>query len=282
MPSTELPVSAIILSLNEETRIRRCIESLLTLNIPIFLVDSGSADATADIAREYGVAVHHHIFVNYADQRNWAQDNLPITTEWVLHIDADESLTHELRSHIVSLFRQHRDPPADGYYMSRRTYFLTKWIRHGGHYPRYHLRLFRKAKGRCESRAYDQHFLVNGQVAKIKGDLENDVAASIADWLERHARWARAVANETLQDEEIPGRLFGTPIERRRWLRKNVYGNAPRMLRAFAFFLYRYIVRLGFVDGKEGLIFHFLQGCWFPFYVDALRFEHEKHSSESQ
>ena len=277
-PRPAAPLSVIILSFNEETNLPACLDSLNGLHCSVFVLDSFSTDKTPQIARDRGVSFHQHVFENYALQRNWSQKNLPIETSWVLHLDADERLTPELVTEINSLMQA---PPAgvNGFMLRKRTIFLGKWIRHGGHYPAYHLRLFRADSGRCEDRLYDQHFIVDGPVKKLNSDYLDIIASNISSWTLRHARWAQAEAREMLTTERI-GRqvdpdLMGTPIERRRWLR-NSYGSAPIFVRSVLYGFYRYVLRRGFLDGKEGLIFHVLQGFWFRFLVDSLIYEQRK------
>jgi hypothetical protein len=177
-----------------------------------------------------------------------------------------------------ALFNDGDPVGVDGLLMSRRTVFLGRPILHGGHYPAYHLRLFRRTLGRCEDRLYDQHFLVPGATRQITGDLVDVITSDLTVWMIRHAKWGAAEAEETATNGEtsaggVDARPTGTPIERRRWLKKSVYERAPLLLRAFGYFVYRYVFRFGFLDGKEGLIFHFLQGCCFRFYIDAKIYE---------
>jgi len=273
--ATSCSISVVILTLNEEANLPACLESLRGLECAVFVVDSGSSDRTLEIARQYSAIIKHHDFENYAVQRNWALDNLPIDTPWVLNLDADERLTPELRDEITQALEQ---PPANvsAFLLRRRTVFMGRWIRHGGHYPSYHLRLFRKGTGRCESRRYDQHFLTDGTIARLKHDYLDVVASSLLTWTVRHARWASMEAGEMRGSGEV-GRqvtptLTGDPIQRRRWWR-NLYATGPLFLRALAYWVYRYFLRLGFLDGREGLIFHFLQGFWFRFLVDAMIYE---------
>src|SRR5262249_46652403 len=133
--------------------------------------------------------------------------------------------------------------------------------------------------GRCEERPYDQHYYVSGAVGKLSGDLLDVITADISVWIARHTAWGIAEAREQLTVKEtrpanrVQGSLTGSPIERRRWLRTSLYDKAPLFLRVFAYFIYRYFFRLGFLDGVEGLIFHIMQGFWFRFYVDAKIFE---------
>jgi glycosyltransferase involved in cell wall biosynthesis len=281
-----LPVSVVILTLNEEANIEDCLQSVCEWAGEIFVVDSGSHDRTVEIARRFTERVVLHPFENYSSQRNWAQQNLPLTNEWIFHIDADERVTPELAESFQKLFTSGSPGDADGFLISRRTIFMGRAIMHGGHYPAYHLRLFRRHKGRCEDRLYDQHFILDGPVRTIPGDLIDVITSDLTVWLIRHARWGAAEAHEMSVsadsgDNRLIGRPSGTPIERRRWLRSSIYGKAPLFLRAFAYFFYRYFLRLGFLDGREGLIFHFLQGCFFRFYVDAKIYEMRKGMNRS-
>ena len=150
---------------------------------------------------------------------------------------------------------------------------MGRWIKHGGHYPSYHLRLFRRDVGRCEDRLYDQHFLVDGPVRVLQHDYIDVVSTNLNTWLFRHVRWAEMEATELsarvlTEEGRVQPTFWGTPIARRRWLRTDVYYRSPRYLRAFLYWFYRYVLRLGFLDGKEGLVFHFLQGLWFRLLVD--------------
>ena len=160
----------------------------------------------------------------------------------------------------------------DGYLISRRTIFMGKFIRYGGHYPVYHNRMFRIAKGMCETRLYDQHFIVDGIVEKLSGDII-DVTDDLDDWFNRHMKWAEMEAEQILgknkKNKLVESKLAGTPIERRRWMKNNLYYKMPLFLRCLIYFGYRYFVRLGVLDGYKGLIFHFLHGFWYRFKVDT-------------
>lgn len=273
-------LSIIILTKNEEANLPDCLASIATLDAEVHVVDSGSTDRTMEIARTAGCKVSEHPFENYAAQRNWALRELPIATEWILNLDADERLTPSLAREVQQLMA---DPPAhiDGFMLRKRTYFMGRWIRHGGHYPSFHLRFFRRGRGRCEDRLYDQHFVVDsGRVATLRNDYIDILTDSLSRWTERHNRWAELEAREILSTTTGPGRLKGklrgTPIEKKRWLREDFYQKFPLFARPLLYFIYRYFLRLGFLDGTEGLIFHFLQGFWFRFLVDAMVFEDRK------
>ncbi|MBI4445042.1 MAG: glycosyltransferase [Acidobacteria bacterium] len=267
--STRLDV--VILTFNEAANLPEALKSLQGLACDLYVVDSGSTDQTAAMARSAGALVVFHPFENYAAQRNWAQRHLPLKNDWILHLDADERLTPELVSEINRLL-QRKEVPASGFLIRRRTIFMGRWIRYGGHLSSYHLRLFRRSLGSCENRLYDQHFLVQGRVEHLQNDFINVIITDVHEWTLRHARWAELEARELFsgdQTSQLAGCALGTSQQRKRWLRNSFYYRCPLFARAFAYWLYRYFLRLGFLDGKEGLIFHFLQGCWYRFLVDC-------------
>lgn len=277
-----LPISVIILTFNEEVNVCACLESVAGWCDDLWLVDSGSTDRTLALAATYTQKITSHPFENYARQRNWAQTTLPLKHQWVLHLDADERVTPELRAAIQNFFVKGLDQQVNGAIFSRRTMFMGRWIKHGGHYPVYHTRLFRRDKGHCEERLYDQHFVVELPVKKLEGDLIDILTSDLDVWSQRHIRWAGLEAEETsnvaVQTDQVVARLNGSPIERRRWLRTKLFRRVPLFARAFGYFFYRYVLRRGFLDGTEGLIFHFLQACWFRFYVDAKIWEMRKRA----
>lgn len=279
------PVAAVVLTFNEERNLPECLASLAGWVDQLFVVDSGSTDRTVDIARDAGAVVVAHPFEHYGAQRNWAIDQLPITAPWTLHIDADERITAELRDAVTAALAT---DPTDvaGFLVSRRTIFMGRWIRHGGHYPAWHLRLMRTGAGRCEDRLYDQHFYVSGAVRKLQGDLIDTLTPDVATFTARHLRWATLEAAEHDASPEARGRIRGrlatdNAIEQRRWLR-DWYARMPLFVRPTAYFVYRYVVRLGFLDGRAGLVFHVLQGFWFRFLVDALILERRLRRSKER
>lgn len=264
-----LSISAIILTYNEEANIEDCIKSIYGWVDEIFIVDSYSTDKTLEIAKKYTDKIYQHAFENYAQQRNWAQDNLPINKEWVFHLDADERVSPGLRCELQKIFSSCID--VNGFIFPRTVIFRGKWLKHGWLYPVYHLRIFRKNKGRCEKRLYDQHYIVEGKVLMLESNLLCIVEPDLNLWREKHKRWANLEAQEILLNknkfEDI--RFVGTSIVRRRWLKEKVYYRLPLFIRPFIFFLWRYIIKLGFLDGKEGMIFHFWQGLWYRLLVDT-------------
>lgn len=269
-----MTLSVVLLSFNSEATLGATLASAQLVSEDIHVVDSGSTDKTLAIAAGAGAHVVQHPFENYGRQRNWAIDNLPLKYGWQLHLDADERLTPELVERINGL-KAGFPAGIDGYFIPRLTYFLGHPIRHGGMYPIWHMRLFRSGKGRCEDRKYDQHFRCDGPTAQIDAAMIDDVRMSLSEWTARHNRWADAEADELLNPSEagvIAGRFAGDPVQRKRALRGG-YNRAPRFLRAFGLFFYRYVLRLGFLDGMPGFIFFVLQTFWFRFLVDAKIYE---------
>lgn len=281
----KLPISVLILTKDEESNIRECLESVKWTD-EIFIIDSGSSDKTLEIAGEYTKKISYHPFENYSKQRNSALSALPIKNKWVLNLDADHRISEKLRKEIFKNFENRINDNIKGFLISRRTIFMNRWIRHGGHYPTYHAVLFRRGCGFCEDRLYDQHFVVNGTVKILKGDIIDIITASIAEFIERHNRWSMLEAAEFLSGKtpEKPGTVkpdpFGNPMERRRFLR-HTYNRSPLFIRAFLYFLLRYFFKLGFLDGKEGFVFHFLQGFWYRFLVDAKIYEIRRRKEKS-
>ncbi|MDI6717474.1 MAG: glycosyltransferase family 2 protein [Patescibacteria group bacterium] len=256
----KFPISAIILTYNEELNIDNCLKNINDLCDEIFIVDSYSTDGTKQIANRYGVKFIQHSFKNQADQFNWALDNLPIKNEWILRLDADEYLTEELKNEII---KKIKNIPNDvvGFYLNRRVYFMGKWIKHGGYYPTWILRLFRRGKARSEQREMDEHIvLFEGRAGKFENDFIDDNKKDLTWWIEKHNNYALREAREALLGN------YGRGMKKK-------YYKLPLFCRVVAYFIYRYFFRFGFLDGKEGLIFHFLQGFWYRFLVDAKIYE---------
>lgn len=271
-------VSVLILTHNEEGNIGKCLQSMQPLDAAVYIVDSGSTDATLDICRSYGATIAQHPWKGYADQFNWGLDHFAITTGWIVRMDADEEMTPELVQALREFLRR---PPAgvNGVWVRRRVHFMGRWIRHGGYYPTWLLRVFRAGLGRCEQRWMDEHIVVSaGETLRLPADIIDDNTKDLTFWTDKHNRYADREVLDLLAHEagaEAAARPDGQAGVRR-WLKYKVYGRVPLFARPLCYFLYRYFFRLGFLDGKEGLIFHFLQGFWYRFLVDAKLFEYRR------
>jgi glycosyltransferase involved in cell wall biosynthesis len=269
-------LSVVILTYNSGVALRATIGSAAKISDDIYVVDSFSSDNTCAVARESGANVVQHEFRDYAAQRNWAIENLPLKHQWELHLDADELLSEDLIGELEALKLHGVPAHINGYHVPRLVRFLGRPIRHGGMFPIWHMRLFRRAKGRCEEREYDQHFLVANPTARLRGAIVDDIRMPLREWVSRHNRWSDAAVRDLLRDGKggpvLQPNLFGSPLERKRSF-KSLYNRFPLFTRAFLLFTYRYIFRLGFLDGTEGTIFFFLQTFWYRFLIDAKLFE---------
>jgi glycosyltransferase involved in cell wall biosynthesis len=269
-------LTALVLTYNEELNLPACLESLKPLQCEIVVVDSGSTDRTVEIAEAAGTGVIYHEFHSQAQQVNWALEHLPVETEWVLRLDADERLTPELAQELGSNLST-PEQGINGYYIKRRVYFMGRWIRHGGYYPTWLLRVWKLGTARAEERLMDEHMiLAHGKAAFLDHDILEDNQKGLFEWVEKHVRYSTREAQASIagpNTREIRPSLFGPPETRRRWLRNRIYHRLPLFLRAFLYFAYRYVIRLGFLDGRRGLVFHFLQGFWYRFQVDAFILE---------
>jgi glycosyltransferase involved in cell wall biosynthesis len=275
------PVSVVVLTFNSEATIGATLDSAAGLSDDVHVVDSGSSDATLAIVAAKGAKLAAHPFENYGAQRNWAIANLPLRHSWQLHLDADERITPELKAEIAALLAAPVPEDIGGFYIPRLVHFHGRALKHGGMYPIYHMRLFRTGRGSCEARKYDQHFRADGRTEKLRHPMIDDIRLSFGEWTNRHNRWADAEVDEILE----PGGAgviqagSGDPVAEKRRAR-GWYYRAPLFWRAFALFFYRYVVKLGFLDGKEGLIFYVLQTLWFRFLVDAKLYERQQRKGE--
>jgi glycosyltransferase involved in cell wall biosynthesis len=268
-------VSAVILTFNEARNIDACLQSLAGWTAEIVVVDSGSTDDTVTIARAHGATIVTHPFETHAKQWRWALDSLPLKTDWVLALDADQRVTPELRGAIVTALADPGRAAVRGYFVNRRQIFRGRWIRHGGYYPKYLLKLFRRdAVSLDEADLVDHHFLVDGAVATLAGDMieDNRNEAAIFDWTAKHNRYAVLQARQEIAARAAAAPIafdavWGHPDERVRWL-KQQWARLPLFVRPCLYVFYRYVLRLGFLDGREGFIFHVLQGFWYRLLVD--------------
>lgn len=273
-------LSVIILTKNESSNLPFCLQSIQSIGVEIFVVDSGSTDRTIEIAKQAGCQVVHHPFQNQAQQLNWALQNLPITTPWIMRLDADERLTPELVEELKQVLPT-TPKEITGYQVKRRVFFMGRWIRHGGYYPTWLLRVWRTGMGSCEQRWMDEHIILSsGKIANLQHDIIDENQKGLSFWTDKHNHYADREVKDLLNlTEEEDNLLKGNPpsqATQRRWVKKNLYARSPLFIRAFIYFLLRYTIGLGFLDGIQGLIFHFLQGFWYRFLVDAKIYEIRK------
>lgn len=263
-------VSLIILTRDEVQNLPATLESLAPLGAPVFVVDSGSADGTQDLARSHGCTVVEHPFTTQAQQLNWALESLPIVTDWVMRLDADERLTPELARELPRVLAE-APPAVTGFEVNRRVYFWGRWIRHGGFYPTWLFRVWRTGSARSEQRWMDEHMVSSGgEIRRLENDIIDENHKGLAFWVDKHNRYADREVKDLLAIEEERSRIAITgQAGQRRWLKANLYARSPLFLRAIAYWFFRYFVKLGFMDGLPGFVFHFNQGLWYRLLVDA-------------
>ena len=266
-------ITAVILTKNEELNIRRCIESIIGLADHIVVVDSGSTDQTLETARELGAEIYQHVpFEHYARQFNWALDNVDIRTKWIFRIDADEAVTPELREEIIQACRNHQDDDVNGFVMRFRLFFMGRFLRHGGAYPIYKLTIFKHGYGRFEDRPMGEHVILSeGRTLDLKNDCLHLDYKNLTAWIDKHNWYATREVNDyfTGRDQCPAENTLYHHAHRTGRLRDNLYYKLPMFWRVRLYFWYRYYFKLGFLDGKEGKVYCFLQAYWYRFLIDA-------------
>ena len=272
-----MSLAVVILTYNEERHILRALASVGEIASEIFVVDSFSSDRTTDLARAQGAIVLQNTFVNQARQFQWALDHAPITASWIMRLDADEVIEADLAARI-------RDElpclgsDVVGVNLKRKHIFLGRWIRHGGRYPLVLLRIWRRGHGRIENRWMDEHIIVwGGRTVTFDGGFADHNLNDLGFFTDKHNKYATReavdVINQRLglfpRDIELCANAHSSQAAIKRFLKEKVYNRIPYQLSAPAYFLYRLIFQFGFLDGKEGLVYHGLQGLWYRFLVGA-------------
>ncbi|MBY0588069.1 glycosyltransferase family 2 protein [bacterium] len=294
MSTDRVPVSVVIPVLNEERNIAACIASVAWAD-EIFVVDSGSRDKTVALADDLGAEVVSFRYeVGGPRKKNWSLDNLPFRHEWVLLVDADERITPELEEEIRALFD--RGPTCRGYYLNRMHLFLGRWLRHGGNYPSWNLRLLRRDAGRYERLGTEdlqsagdvevhEHILLDGPAGYLNAPMLHEDFKDLSHFIDRHNRYSTwdARMREVLQSgtdriDSIPSKFSGSPVERKRWLKKWwVHLPFKPLLR----FLYMYVVQCGFLDGKAGFYYSAFKAVQ-EFHISAKIYEQSLRSDKDK
>lgn len=280
----KLDLSVIILTGNEELHIRRCLDRICDVAREVFVIDCYSKDKTVEIAREYpNVTILQNKWVNYATQFNWALENAPVKTNWVLRLDADEYLSEELKSELREKLPI-LDENITGIVVPLQRVFMGKNINHGIAKGIKMLRFFRYGKAKSEVRQMDEHIeLLEGESVEFKGSFSDDNLNNISWWTQKHLGYAVREAVDLLNieyelskshDSDDVSKIDAQALAKRR--KKYVYAKKPLFLRSFIYFLYRYVVKLGFLDGVEGFCWDFFQGWWYRTLVDAKIYEARK------
>ena len=272
-----LSLTAIVLTFNEEIHIERSLANLRGLTQRLIVVDSFSTDRTVELAKAAGAEVFQRPFKHQADQFQWALDSCEVATDWVLRLDADEyfepAALAEIRARLVTM-------PADvtGVELKRKFVFMGRWIKWGGYYPMILTRIWRTGAARIEQRWMDEHVvLTRGRAVRLEaGDLVDESLSGVDAWMAKHNRYATRQMVDFINrehplfaiDEAVETR-GGSQVRWKRFLRNRVFGTAPLYFRSIGYFLYRYVFRLGFLDGRQGLVFHTLHALCYFLLIDA-------------
>ncbi len=272
-------ITAIILTYNEELHIERCIRSLQVVTNEIIVLDSFSTDRTVVIAKELGAQVLKNKWVNHSVQFNWGIENANITTQWILRMDADEylseDLVNELKEKLPIL-----ENDVTGLTLNYRHYFCGRWIKHGTRYPIPLLRIWRNGAGKIENKWMDERVVLSeGRTIQLKSDFIHDDLNDLTFFIQKHNGYATREAIDML-NKEYKAYQEEEPVTSKShinlYLKNKFYSGSFLFIRVFVYFFYRYFIRLGFLDGIPGLVYHFLQGFWYRFLVDAKIYELKK------
>jgi glycosyltransferase involved in cell wall biosynthesis len=272
-----MDLAVIILTYNEERHISRALASVAGIAGEIFVVDGFSSDNTTELARAHGATVLQNRFVNYAKQFQWALDHAPITASWIMRLDADEVIEADLAQRIGDELPGLAGDIV-GINLKRKHIFLGRWIRHGGRYPLVLLRIWRRGHGRIEDRWMDEHMILwGGRTVTFEGGFADHNLNDLTFFTDKHNKYATREAIDVINERR---HLFHRDVDLvkeqgsrqaaiKRWIKQRLYNRIPYQISAPAYFLFRLIFQLGFLDGKEGLVYHGLQGLWYRFLVGA-------------
>lgn len=277
-------LAVVILTHDEALHIGRAIDAVSPIASEIFIVDSGSTDATVEIARARGANVLQNPWTNYSTQFQWALDNAPISADWIMRLDADEIIDAPLAVEIA------RRLPTLGaevaaVNLKRRHIFLGRWIRHGGRYPLVLTRIWRRGQGRIEARWMDEHIIVwGGTTVTFVHPFSDHNLNDLTFFTDKHNRYASREAADVLirrhalfpTDDALAQAASSWQASLKRLVKERLYNHLPFPAATLGYFLGRYIIQLGFLDGREGLIYHWLQGYWYRFLVGAKIMEFER------
>lgn len=268
--------SFIILTFNEEIHLPRLLDSIRELGAPVYILDSGSTDNTLEIAEQFKAQVKVNKFENHPKQWDFALKNFDVKTPWIIGLDADQIVTPELFN-LLKNFKDEDYKNINAIYFNRKNFFQGTWIKHGGYYPFYMLKMFRTGIGFSDlNENMDHRFVAPGKSSIWKDGylLEENLKENDTEfWIAKHRKYSKLIAEEEYErlysnrSQTVDPLFFGNPDQRRAWF-KRLWWNLPLGLRPYLYFSYRLIFKLGILDGKTGIYFHYLHALWFRKLVD--------------
>lgn len=277
-------LTTIILTFNEELNIKECIESVKEISNRIIVVDSFSTDTTVEIAESLGAEVYQNKFINQSSQINFALNNLQIDTEWIMRLDADERLSPAASEEIFEFF-QNDNKKINGIVVPFEVKFLGKNLRHGGIFPFRKMIIIRNGFAKMELRQMDEHFyLLSGETTELKSLSFHHDYKDLSMWIDKHNKYSsREVLDYFNSESTVNNNVnLNTRAKIKRFIKFNIYYKLPLSSRAYLYYLYRYYIKLGFLDGTEGKIFAFMQAYWYRFLVDAKIYEQKNNKDSSK
>lgn len=277
-------VTIIILTKNEEINLPDCLDSIKGFASRIIVVDSGSTDNTVNIAKNYSCEVFEHSFVNYAKQFNWALDNCNITTKWSFRLDADERLTPNLVDELTQIMKDHDSDDINGVTMEAWLYFMGRKIKHGGAQKR-KLMMFKTGIGRIEDREMDEHtILLAGRSISAKNRFIHYDFKSMDFWINKLNWYATRETQDYFDFRSGKNAAIGSKndksVSKLRNKKFGLYYKFPLFFRCWIVFVIYYFFHFGFLDGKEGFIYHWTYHRWYRTLVDAKIYERLKNEKD--
>lgn len=270
-------ITAIVMTKNESENIRDCLLSIKDLVDRIVVIDSGSTDDTVEIAKELGADIYYNEFKYYAQQFNWGLDNTNIDTEWVIRLDADERFPEKLCEEIKHNIEVNANTNVNGFTIEAWYYFMGKCLKRS--VQKRKLMVFRYGKGRIEDRKRDAHTILSEGVSiALKERFIHHDFKDLDNFIKKYNWYATREAQDYISYKQgrIEEEVNDAIINKRRQKKMNIYYRAPMFLRAGLWFIYNYIFRGGFLDGKEGFIYHVLSSFWYRYLVDAKIYEYQE------
>ncbi|MBF8808318.1 MAG: glycosyltransferase family 2 protein [Enterococcus lacertideformus] len=274
----KIDMTVVILTKNEEANLTECLESLKDKFQRIVVVDSFSKDATESIAQKYNVEFVQHAFINYGNQFQWAITHLNISTKWIFRLDADERLTDESINEIAYLSEKHKNTNVNGIIFPLEVSFLGKKLRHGGTFPFKKLCIFKNGKGFMEEREMDEQIILKEGISiEMKNISKHEDFKNLHFWIDKHNWYASRAARDYIHILNKSGKDEYASLDKsakiRRFLKYNIYYRLPSIVRTNSYFFYRYIIKLGFLDGYVGFLYAFFQAYWYRVLVYAKIYE---------
>lgn len=272
-------LTTIIMTYNEELNIKECIESAKLVSKRVIIIDSNSNDHTVEIAKKLGADIYQHEFINHADKFLFGLHQTNIDTVWIMRLDADERLTKESANELKTICNNNLYSDVNGVVVRFEVNFLGKKLKHGGIYPFRKLIVFKKGFAQIEERNQDEHiYLTEGRSIMLKHDSLHYDYKDLSSWIHKHNLYSTKEMRDYFAQDDLKhaNKKLNPTARFKRWVKYNVYYRLPMGFRAHLYYVHRYYIKLGFLDGKEGKIFAFLQAYWYRFLVDAKIYEMKK------